>query len=123
VVPVLPFLVLAAIPALLRLPRAISYAIVAVSVLLNWGLAMGRVQEQESSIFETLTRVYLGGFQLPALGTLSRMSTQYVSGALQVSSGLVFAVMAIVLFAVWRVDRPWKPLVDKHSGPGTAGAT
>jgi hypothetical protein len=111
-VPVIPFLVLAAIPLLLRLPRALTYGIVVVSVIINWGLAMGRPLNDEGSIVESLARIYLGGFQLPALNTLSRMSASYVPGASSFSAGVVLVVTGIVLYAVWTVKRPWRGLVN-----------
>jgi hypothetical protein len=110
-VPVIPFLLLAAIPALLRLPRLVSYGLVLISVVINWALGMGRFQEQEGSIVETLLRVYLGGFQLPALGTLSRMSAQYLPGTTSVSASAVLVIIAVVLVAVWTVRNPWSPLI------------
>jgi hypothetical protein len=109
-VPVIPFLVLAAIPALLRLPRAVTYGLVLLSIMINWGLAMGRTLTQEGTIVESLARVYLGGFQLPALSTLSRMSAQYVPGASGLSAGFVLIATGVVLYLVWTVERPWRSL-------------
>jgi len=114
-VPVLPFLVLAAVPALLSLPRIVTYLLAFVSILINWGLAMGRFQEQESSILETLGRVYLGGLQLPALNTLSKMSAQYLPEGSQISAGPVLLVAAVVLWAVWRIESPWSPVTAEES--------
>lgn len=116
-VPVLPFLTLAALPALLRIPRALTYGLVLISVLVNWGLAMGRTLTQDPTIFHSLARVYLGGLQLPALNTLSRMSAEYVPASNPAPSA-VLAVTGVLLWAVWKVERPWAPLADDSRGQG-----
>jgi hypothetical protein len=119
-VPILPFLMLPALVVLLTLPRLISYSVAFVSLVINWGLAMGRFQEQERSILDTLTRVYLEGVQLPALTTLSKMSASYLDGVgPRVSALAVMAMAAIVVVGIWRIETPWRPLAaDRSDQPG-----
>lgn len=110
--PVVPLMALVGMVVLMRLPRLLAYGIGFVSILINWGMAMGRFQEQEGSIFQTLTRVYVGGLQLPALGTLQRMSAQYLPEGTSVSASAVFVILAVLLWLVWTVESPWASLAD-----------
>jgi hypothetical protein len=57
-----------------------------------------------------LARVYLGGFQLPALNTLSNMSAAYLPGSSGPSAGVLLAVTGVVLVLVWTVRSPWRAL-------------
>jgi hypothetical protein len=51
--------------------------------------------------------VFIGGFQLPALTVISRMSGQYGDYAsLGVSPLPVFAVTAVLLFIIWSRGTP-----------------
>ena len=109
-IPAVPFLALAALSVLARLPRVIALAVVFVSVVVNWGLAMGRFQEQEASIVETLSRVYLHGLQLPALATLSKMAPQYLGTSQEISPTAVFLATAVVIALIWSVRHPWQPV-------------
>ncbi len=113
-IPAVPFLALAALSVLARLPRVIALAVVFVSVVINWGLAMGRFQEQEASIVETLTRVYLHGLQLPALTTLSKMAPQYLGASQEISATAVFLATAVVIALIWSVRHPWQPVRPIH---------
>ncbi len=111
-IPVVPFLALAALSVLARLPRVIALSVVFVSVMVNWGLAMGRFQEQEASILETLARVYLHGLQLPALTTLSKMAPQYLGAAQAISPTAAFLGTAVIVALIWTVRYPWQPVLS-----------
>lgn len=114
IVPVIPFLTLAAIPALLRIPRAAAFAIGLVSIVINWGLAMGRPLTQEPTLLHTLARVFAGGLQLPAVNTISNMSVEYLPSA-GLSATAALLVTAVVLGAIW-IDGPWARRAPDEGG-------
>jgi hypothetical protein len=118
--PVVPLVALASMVVLMRIPRVLAYGVAFVSFVINWGLAMGRFQEQEGSILATLVRVFVGGLQLPALGTLQRMSAQYLPSGAVVSASAVYLLVAVVLWLIWTVERPWRPFaadIDEAPAP------
>ena len=117
IVPVIPFLLLATLEVLRQIPRWITYLLVFVSVGFSWIQAMARIQEQETSLIEPIARVVLGGLQLPALKTLERMSTQYAPGvAGGVDSLVVLGAAAVLVWMVWSVRHPGRPLTS-DAGP------
>jgi len=102
--PLFPFLFLAAVPALLRLPRLLSYGLILLSVVINWSLAMVRDQ---GTIFANVKRVLVEGFQLPWLTVLGKMSSQYVPWLKGPVSPLpLFALCGALLWLTWRLRRP-----------------
>ena len=74
VLPAVPFLFLLAAGALLRAPRLLAAVVVSVGLYWSWCLAMYRDVEQGLGVLEAVVRITLGGFQLPWLTTLKRMS-------------------------------------------------
>ena len=68
--PMLPFLFLPAALTLMRLPRVAIYFIALASVTESWCLAMVRDVERGLGVLDPILRVFIGGFQLPALNTL-----------------------------------------------------
>lgn len=105
--PVVPFLFIAAVPALLRLPRVVTYTMIGASFITTWAMTLVRSQ---TGIVDAIVRVALEGVQLPALRTLSRMSTQYVPWLEgYATSWPTMLVMAAVIVAIW-LPRPLKPL-------------
>jgi hypothetical protein len=110
-VPVIPFLVLASLVVLRRLPRALAIPAVVGSIGYSWFQAMGRIQQQETSLLDPVRRVAFEGLQLPAFETLERMSTQYAPG-LQggVSSGPALLVMVVAVVLIWTIRSPLRPL-------------
>jgi len=105
--PAFPFLFLAAVPALLRMPRILAYGLAFLSVVVSWSMAMVRGQ---GSIAQDVERVFTEGFQLPWLTVLSHMSEQYLPWLSGRPSALPWmAVWAVLIFMVWRVRSPWKP--------------
>lgn len=112
-IPAVPFLVLGLLVSLLAVPRWIALGIGLFSFALSWGLAMGRLEEQHRSILAGLSSVYLGGFRLPALTTLGRMSRQYspeLGGA--ISPLPAFLLAGVVIWLIWRVELPGRRLGD-----------
>jgi MFS family permease len=106
VMPVVPFLFLAAAVVLVRLPRALSFGVVVLAVTVSWSMAMVRNQY---GVHQNIIRVFVEGFQLPWLTTLGKMATQYapwLSG--RPSSLPVMLLVAVVIYGIWKIDRPWK---------------
>ncbi len=114
VIPAVPFLVVALMVVLLAVPRWLALGLGLLSVALSWGLAMGRLEEQHPSILTGLRSVYLGGFRLPALTTLGRMSRQYAPelGGGGISPLPAFLVAGVVIWLIWRVEYPGRRLGD-----------
>lgn len=105
--PLFPFLFLAAVPALLRLPRMLAGGLVLVSLIVNWCIAMARDQ---GTILHNIERVFLEGFQLPWLTVVGKLSEQYAPWLKGPVSPLpLFAVAGVLLWLIWRVRNPWKP--------------
>ena len=61
----------------MRLPRLAIYLIAVFLVTESWCLAMIREVERDLGVLDPILRVFLGGFQLPVLTTLSRLSGPY----------------------------------------------
>ena len=116
--PIFAFLFLAAAVALVRLPRLVSLAMIAVSFLITWSLTMTRSQ---AGIVDALEHTLLGGLQLPALTTFARMSTQYAPWLNGNASPLpAFGILALLLAAIWLLPHPWRPLPVPVEAVGAA---
>jgi hypothetical protein len=97
-VPAVPLLFIALVPVLLRLPRWVAFALVLPTVAISWSVAMAR-----ESVPVSLSRILRGGFELPVLTVLRRMSGAYAPFLAEHASPLpVFAVAALVLWLIWR---------------------
>jgi len=106
--PAFPFLFLAAVPALLRLPRVLAVAVAVLSVTLNWSMAMVRYQ---GGVLDNVQRVFVEGLQLPWLTTLGKMSAQYfpwLRGPVSALPVLLFG--ALLVWLIWRIRFPGRPL-------------
>jgi hypothetical protein len=100
--PMFPFLFLPAAVVLMRLPRRAIYIIAVLSVTESWCLAMFRDVERGLGVLAPILHVFLGGFQLPALNTLSRMGGQYGEFFQHGVSPLpLFALAGAILYGVW----------------------
>jgi hypothetical protein len=101
-VPVFPFLFVPAAVVLMRLPRLAIYFIALFSFTESWCLAMYRDVERGLGVLDPILHVFSGGFQLPALTTLSRMGSQY-GGFFEhgVSPLPLFVLTAAILYGVW----------------------
>jgi hypothetical protein len=108
--PLFPFLFLAAVPVLIRLPKLLVYALVLGSLVINWSMAMVRDQ---GTILRNIERVFVEGFQLPWLTVVGKMSNQYVPWLKGSVSALPLLVLCgVMVWLIWRVRSPWKPLGD-----------
>jgi hypothetical protein len=100
--PIFPFLFIPAALALMRLPRRAIYFIAVICVAESWCLAMHRDVERGLGVFDPILHVFIGGFELPALTTLSRMGNQFGEFLSRgVSPIPVFALSAAILCGVW----------------------
>ncbi len=104
---IFPFVFLASIAVLVRLPRILAWGIVLVTVIVNWSLAMVRSQ---GTVAENVQRVVLEGPQLPWLTVLGKTASQYAPWLGAVSPMFIMLVTGAVVALVWRVREPWKPL-------------
>jgi hypothetical protein len=101
--PILPFLFLAAVVVITRLPKLAVYFLSVVAVAQAWCMAMYRDVERGLGVLEPVLRVFIGGFQLPALSVLSLMGDQYGGYAARGVSPLpLFALAGAVIFGIWR---------------------
>jgi hypothetical protein len=106
--PVVPFAFLAAVPALLRLPRLLTYGVALMSLVIGWSLAMVRSQ---GTVLENVQRAMVEGFQLPWLTVVSKMSAQYLPWLQGRPSALPWLVLwGVLIFMVWRIRAPWRKL-------------
>ena len=106
--PVFPFVFLAAVPVLLRLPRIATYGLAVVSVIIAWSMAMVRNQ---GTVLDNVQRAMIDGFQLPWLTVITKMSTQYLPWLDGRASALPWlAVWGVLLTLVWTVRAPWRRL-------------
>ena len=104
--PVIPFLFLAAAVVLVRLPRAVAYGVILLAVTVSWSIAMVRNQQ---GIHQNVIRVFVEGFQLPWLTTLGKMAAQYAPWlAGRPSAFPVMLLCAAVIYGIWTIDRPWR---------------
>jgi hypothetical protein len=72
--PLLPFLFVPAAMALAHLPRRVQYFVAVAAVTQAWCMAMYREVERGFGLLDPVVHVFTGGFQLPALTVLSRLS-------------------------------------------------
>ena len=110
--PIFPFLFVPAALVLLRLPQLAIYFIAVFAVFESWSLAMFRDVERGLGVLDPMLQLLLGGFQLPALTTLSRMHSQFGTFLPNGVSALpLFALTAVVLYGVWsqRLSTPASP--------------
>jgi len=95
----IPFLFVPAAIVLLRMPRPLFAAVALVSVVINWSAAMHREVWHPTGVFGPVISVLTGGFELPALTTLSRMQ-MFGSIVEHGVSPLPLMVLAAVIIAI-----------------------
>lgn len=101
--PLVPFLFVPVAIVLARMPRRAQYFIAVAAVAQAWSMAMYRDVERGLGVLEPVMHVFAGGFQLPALSVLSRMSqfAEYTGAA--ASPAAIFALAAALIYGVWRI--------------------
>jgi hypothetical protein len=100
--PVIPLLFLPCAAALMSLPRASAYFIGVAAVAQAWAMAMFRDVERGLGVLDPVVRLLVGGFQLPALTTLSRVAGSHEILERGVSPLYLFAICAALLYGLWR---------------------
>ena len=108
---ILPFLFIPAAVTLMSLPAFAIRFFAIVSVALSWCLAMHRDVERGLGILDPVLRVFLGGFELPALTTISRMKdfSEYLPFGASPLPLFVFA--AAILYCIWKVPDARGPMI------------
>jgi hypothetical protein len=107
---ILPFLFILSAVVLARLNRGLVYAIAAASVTLSWCLAMHRDVERGFGVLDPVLHVFIGGFELPLLTTVSRMKNSFGEILARGVSPLpLFAFTAAILWGVWKL-----PIADRR---------
>ncbi len=104
--PGIPFLFLPAALVLLRLPRAAVLGLSVVSITLNWCMAMNREIWHALGVLGPVASVLTGGFQLPALTTLSRMQMFRAWVPAEVSPLPLLLLAGVVIWLIWRGHVP-----------------
>jgi hypothetical protein len=100
--PVLPFLFILTTLTLVRLGRRTVYFLAVLSVAQAWSMAMYRDVERGLGVLDPVLHVFIGGFQLPALTTLSRMGDQFGEFVANGVSPLpIFVLTGAILYGVW----------------------
>ena len=101
--PLLPFMFVPAAMVLVRLPRRLAYLLSIAAIAQAWSMAMYRDVERGLGVLDPILHVFIGGFQLPGLTVLSRMSGQYGDYAASGVSPLpMLVVVSAVLVVIWR---------------------
>ena len=109
--PVLPFLFVPAALTLARLPRQFAGFLAVFAVAQAWSMAMYRDVERGLGLLDPVLHVFSGGFQLPILSNLSRMSGQYGDYTAGGASPLpIFVLAAALLWVLWRGGRSAAPV-------------
>ncbi|MFN2399237.1 MAG: hypothetical protein ABR543_11440 [Gemmatimonadaceae bacterium] len=100
--PILPFIFLPAAIVLVRMRLRAVYVISLFSFILAWCMAMNREVWRPLGVLEPIARILVGGFELPALTTLSRMPGMfgtYVGDG--VSPLPLFILAGAVIYLIW----------------------
>lgn len=101
-VPAFPLLFILAAIVLVRLPRIVIYFVAVAAVTEAWCMAMYRDVERGLGVLDPLLNVFIGGFRLPVLTTLSNLGGHYGGFSGQGVSPLpLFALLAVILYGLW----------------------
>jgi hypothetical protein len=114
---VFPFLFLPAAFALLRLRPAVAGLWALASFAVNWSLAMSRDVERGRGVLDPLLEVFVGGFRLPALTTLSRLPDPAGLGLDSVSPLPLFLLCGGLVYLIWRPGLDANPDTDHRGQP------
>jgi hypothetical protein len=104
--PLFPFLFVPAAVTLMRLPRALIFAITVLSFVISWPLAMYRDVESGFGILNPILRTFINGFQLPVMMTLSQVDMK--SYALPIGQNTspipILLLLAVILYGIWSLQ-------------------
>jgi hypothetical protein len=111
--PLFPLLFVPSALVFVRLPRPARYFVAVVCVTEAWCLAMHRDVERGLGVLDPMLHVLIGGFELPALTTLSRTGSQYGEFVARgVTPVPLMLLTAAIVYGIWRPP-------DKHDRPMT----
>jgi hypothetical protein len=100
--PAIPFLFVPAVALLVRMRRWAVISVALLSVTMSWCLAMYRDVESGLGVARPVVSTLLGGFQLPALISLSYARDQFGSLFPSGTSPLpIFALTAVIIWVIW----------------------
>jgi hypothetical protein len=102
-VPMLPFMFVLASAVLVRLPRWAIYCVGVMSFTESWCLAMVRDVESGPGLLNPILQVFLGGFKLPWLTTLSHMSLFHQFFETGASPLPFFCLAAAIIYGLWTI--------------------
>jgi hypothetical protein len=115
--PLLPYMFVLVAIVLARMPRRFAYLVSIAAVSQAWSMAMYRDVERGFGVLDPILHVFIGGFQLPILTVLSRMSGQYGDYA---SSGIsplpILIAAAAIVVVIWSgqtTSAAFAPAVDQ----------
>jgi hypothetical protein len=114
--PIFPFLFVPAVIVLMRFPRRVIYVVGILSVMESWSLAMYRDVERGLGVLDPILHIMIGGFKLPALTVLSRMSGEYGDYfSTGVSPLPLFLLVGALLCTVWIHKSPTVDTASKKT--------
>ena len=105
------FLLVAAV--IVRMPRIFAYGLAVFAFAESWCMSMVRsVGVQKEGVIDSVVRVFLDGFQLPWLNTLSKMAQQYVPFLEKHSVSPIpfFLLWGFIIYGIWWIKYPCKSL-------------
>ncbi|MFQ5771595.1 MAG: hypothetical protein ACE5HX_13740 [bacterium] len=112
-VPVIPFIFLLTVAGLIRMPRIVAYVFAILAFAQSWSMSMVRsVGVPGEGVMNSITKVFLEGFQLPWLNTLYKMTSQYfpfLEGR-GLSPLPLFVLWGFIIYGIWRIKSPWAKL-------------
>lgn len=111
--PVIPFLYIAAVVVLVRLPKWLGWPIIVLAVTVGWSMAMVRNQY---GVHQNIIRVFVEGLQLPWLSTLGRMAGQYAPWLDGRPSALpAMLLTAAIVAGIWLIQKPREAIAAEPS--------
>lgn len=111
IIPVVPFLFLLIVAVMVKIPRIVAYVIAVFTLGESWCMSMVRsVGTKNEGVVDSVIRVFLDGFQLPWLTTLSKMAHQYVPSleGHDVSPIAFFVLWGFLIYGIWGVKYPFR---------------
>ncbi|MCP4609851.1 MAG: hypothetical protein GY845_14175 [Planctomycetes bacterium] len=118
IIPVIPFLFLLVASVIIQLPRILAYGLAVFAFAQAWCMSMVRsVGIKDEGVINSVVSVFLDGFQLPWLNTLSKMARQYVPFLEEnnVSPISFFILWGVIIYGIWRIKYPFKTLKKETS--------